>query len=83
MATQAEFIDEFATLAGLSKGEADRIARSYAQAATKLAGGGFVTLPDVGRLKKVTRAARKGRNPRTGEAIEVPAKSFLSLKIDL
>jgi DNA-binding protein HU-beta len=83
MATQAEFIDEFAGLAGITKAEADRVARSYAEAATKLAKGGFVTLPEFGRLKKVVRKARTGRNPQTGKAIKVPEKSYLALKIEV
>jgi DNA-binding protein HU-beta len=39
--------------------------------------GGFVTLPEIGTLKIVTRAARaarKGRNPHTGEEIMIEAK---------
>lgn len=82
MATQAEFIDEFASLSGLTKAEADRIARSYARAATTLAWNGFVTLPELGRMKKVIRKARQGRNPQTGKAINVPEKSYLALKIE-
>jgi DNA-binding protein HU-beta len=33
-----------------------------------------VTVPGVGKLKVVTKAARNGRNPKTGEAIQIPAK---------
>jgi DNA-binding protein HU-beta len=32
-------------------------------------------LPSLGRLKKVQRAARTGRNPQTGEAIKIKAKT--------
>jgi DNA-binding protein HU-beta len=32
-------------------------------------------LPGLGRLKKVQRAARTGRNPQTGEAIKIKAKT--------
>ena len=34
-----------------------------------------VRLRDIGTLKVVERPARKGRNPRTGEEIEIPAKT--------
>ena len=32
-----------------------------------------VTLKDLGSFKIIERAARKGRNPRTGEEIDIPA----------
>lgn len=36
--------------------------------------GGELTLPGIGKLTVVERAARAGRNPRTGEAIEIEAR---------
>lgn len=39
-----------------------------------LSEGGEVDLFGLGKIKPVARAARKGRNPRTGAAIDVPAK---------
>ena len=35
---------------------------------------GVFVLPGLGRLKKVQRKARMGRNPQTGEPIKIPAK---------
>ncbi|MDX9717204.1 MAG: HU family DNA-binding protein [Thauera sp.] len=32
------------------------------------------TLPGLGKLKTTMRAARSGRNPATGEAIEIPER---------
>ena len=32
-------------------------------------------VPGLGRLKKVQRKARTGRNPQTGEAIKIKAKT--------
>jgi|GEM_PF-2020332 len=83
MATQAEFIDAFAKAADITKAEADRIARVYAATAVAHAKTGFASLPDLGRFKSVTRAARKARNPRSGVMIDVPAKTSLTLKISL
>ncbi len=37
-----------------------------------LADGGDFDLFGLGKIKPVTRAARKGRNPRTGEPIDIP-----------
>ena len=36
---------------------------------------GVFVLPGLGRLKKVNRKARMGRNPQTGEPIKIPAKT--------
>ncbi|HCR12234.1 MAG TPA: HU family DNA-binding protein [Desulfovibrio sp.] len=40
---------------------------------TALASGGEVPLPGIGKLKGKPRAARRGRNPRTGAAIDIAA----------
>jgi DNA-binding protein HU-beta len=36
---------------------------------------GVFVLPGLGRLKKVQRKARMGRNPQTGEPIKIKAKT--------
>jgi DNA-binding protein HU-beta len=36
---------------------------------------GVFVLPGLGRLKKVQRKARTGRNPQTGEPIKIKAKT--------
>ena len=41
---------------------------------TRLAEGGRVELRGFGAFSTREREARKGRNPRTGEEVEVPAK---------
>lgn len=43
--------------------------------AAELLGGGEIPLPGVGKLKVKETAARKGRNPKTGESIDIPAGS--------
>lgn len=40
-----------------------------------LANGDEVTLPGLGKLSVKAKAARKGRNPKTGETMEIPAKN--------
>jgi DNA-binding protein HU-beta len=42
-----------------------------------VSGGGDVTLPNVGKIALKSRDARVGRNPRTGEAVQIPAKKVL------
>ena len=41
---------------------------------------GRVAIPDFGVFRKETRAARKGRNPKTGEAMDIPAKSVVRFR---
>lgn len=36
-----------------------------------------ITLPEIGKLKIKSRPARQGRNPRTGETIQIPAKDVV------
>jgi DNA-binding protein HU-beta len=38
-------------------------------------------LPGLGKLIKVKRPARKGRNPATGEAIKIPAKTVVKFRL--
>jgi len=46
----------------------------FDEIANRLAGGGRVELRGFGAFSTRERDARKGRNPRTGEAVEVPQK---------
>lgn len=39
------------------------------------------TVPGIGKLVKVRRKARKGRNPQTGEPIKIPARTALKFRI--
>ena len=42
---------------------------------------GLFVLPGLGRLKKVQRKARMGRNPQTGEAIKIKAKTVVKFYV--
>ena len=41
---------------------------------------GEFAIPGLGRLVRVTRKARVGRNPATGESIKIPAKKVLRFR---
>ena len=45
-----------------------------------LAAGEAVTLPGVGKLVPAKRAARTGRNPATGAAIQIPEKTVVKFR---
>jgi DNA-binding protein HU-beta len=42
---------------------------------------GMFVLPGIGRLVRVDRKARMGRNPVTGEAINIPAKKVVKFRV--
>ena len=64
----------------LTKRQGTEILEELAKLAAKEAKRGF-TFPGVGKLVVVKRKARMGRNPQTGEAIKIPAKTVLKFRI--
>ena len=72
--TKAELIDKIASGAGLSKADAGKALDSTLNAVKgSLKKGQKVTLVGFGTFSVVKRKARKGRNPRTGAVINIPA----------
>lgn len=74
--------------AGISKADADRAFDAVEFAIIDaLASGETVYLGEIGRLKVDTRKARDartGRNPRTGEAIQIAAKpAYRTVKLSV
>jgi DNA-binding protein HU-beta len=71
---KGELIDVVAGEAGLSKADATRAVEALLGAITKaLKSGDQVSLVGFGTFVAKKRAAREGRNPRTGEMIQIPA----------
>ena len=74
MANKSELVDQVAKAAGLSKAAAGRALDATTDAITKsLKKGDLVTLIGFGTFYVGKRAARSGRNPRTGAAIKIKA----------
>jgi len=65
---------------GLSKKQAAEILDSLAELAYKHAKNTF-TLPGLGKLVLVHRKARVGRNPATGETIQIKAKRVVKFRV--
>jgi DNA-binding protein HU-beta len=42
---------------------------------------GLFVIPGLGRLVKANRKARMGRNPQTGEAIQIKAKTVVKFRV--
>ena len=75
--TKAELIDKVASSAGLSKADASRALDSTFNAIrSALRKGQKVTLVGFGTFSVVKRKSRKGRNPRTGDVITIPASKI-------
>lgn len=69
-----ELIESIAQAADISKAAAERALDGTVAAITSsLKQGGMVTLVGFGTFYVGERAARSGRNPRTGETIEIKA----------
>jgi DNA-binding protein HU-beta len=80
--TKAQTVSFFAKKFDLSKKIASSIIDEMAGLAiaeTKKAGA--FTFPGIGKLVLVKRKARVGRNPATGEPINIPAKTVVKMRI--
>lgn len=78
---KSELIDAIATGADLSKAAAGRALDATLDAMTKtLASGDSVSLVGFGTFSVKERAARTGRNPRTGEPIQIAASKNVAFK---
>ena len=78
--TKTQIVAGIAEACESSKKQAALALETLNAMAYKYAKDGF-TLPGLGKLVKVRRKARTGRNPATGEAIKIPAKTVLKFRI--
>lgn len=78
---KTELIDAVATAADLSKADAGHAVDAVVDTITgALKGGDSVTLVGFGTFLVRARAARTGRNPQTGAAIEIKAANAPAFK---
>ena len=78
---KAELIEAVAAEANLSKADAGRAVDAVVGAvASSLQKGQQVAVVGFGTFSVKHRAARQGRNPRTGEAISIPASNVPGFK---
>jgi DNA-binding protein HU-beta len=62
----------------MARGILDHLA---ALAISEVKKNGMFVLPGIGRLVRVDRKARTGRNPATGESIKIPAKKVVKFRV--
>ncbi len=78
---KSDLIAKIATDAGLTKTQATAAMQAVEVGITEaLANGEEVTLIGFGTFKVTERKAKTGRNPKTGEAIQIPAKKVATFK---
>ena len=72
---KAELVEEVSGKVGTTKKDARNVVDAVTETITNtLKKGEKVTLIDFGTFQVMKRKARKGVNPRTGKAIQIPAK---------
>ncbi len=78
---KSELINQIAEDAGITKTQANTALNSFVDAVAKsLKKGDKVTLVGFGTFAVSKRAARNGRNPRTGESIKIKARKVARFK---
>ncbi len=81
MAGKSELVEKVAQGTGLSKAEVGRVLdEALAEIRRTVDGGETVALRGFGTFRLSERSARKGRNPQTGEQIDIAASRSLAFK---
>jgi DNA-binding protein HU-beta len=80
--SKTQLATELAEATGTTKKTASQFLESLSTIAYReVKKSGEFTVPGLGKLVKQHRKARDGRNPATGEAIKIPAKTVVKFRI--
>ena len=80
--TQSEVFNHFAEKTGLKRAQVKEFFDELATlASSEVKDNGEFALPGFGKLVLSERKAREGRNPQTGETIQIPAKTTLKFRL--
>jgi len=80
--TQSQMIRKLAETVGVSSKIAKAFTVAYSEmVVSETKKSGMSVLPGIGRLVRVDRKARMGRNPATGETIKIPAKKVVKFRV--
>ncbi|MHA3079528.1 HU family DNA-binding protein [Acinetobacter sp. ANC 5502] len=78
---KSQLIKKITASANLTQAQATAALQAFETSIIdELANGGEVTLTGFGTFKVIERAARTGRNPKTGESLEIAASKVPSFK---
>lgn len=79
---KAEMIEALATATGLTKADTEKLFNAtFDLFKSELEKGNEVSVSGFGKFKISERAARTGRNPATGETIEIKASKSVAFKV--
>lgn len=80
--TKSQMLQALAEKTGHSKKEVVAFVDALVSMAySEVKKGGEFVIPGIGKLVKVHRNARMGRNPATGEQIQIPAKTVVKFRV--
>jgi len=80
--TQSQIVKTLAEKCQVSNTVSKGLLAALAQTAiTEVKKNGLFVLPGLGRLVRVDRKARMGRNPATGQAIKIAAKKVVKFRV--
>lgn len=80
--TKSQLLASLAEATGQSRKDMAKLLDVLVETAYKQAkSAGEFTLPGLGKLLKKQRGARMGRNPATGQQIQIPAKTVVKFRV--
>ena len=80
--TKSQLMSELSGKLNISKKDATMYVETLVNMALKhVKSNGEFVIPGMGKLVKVKRAARMGRNPATGAEIKIPAKTVVKFRV--
>ncbi len=80
--TKSQMLQALAEKSGMSKKDVGMFMDTLVELAYKeVKTSGEFAINGLGKLVKVARAARQGRNPATGATIQIPAKTVVKFRV--
>ncbi len=79
--TLDELRKAIAAQSGVSASDVDAVLTGLKTVVCEKIGEGDITIPGLVKLSPDVRAARKGRNPKTGEEIQIAEKKIVKAKV--
>jgi DNA-binding protein HU-beta len=80
--TQSEVINHFSEKFGLKRAQTKELFDELSSLAiSEVTASGEFVLPGFGKLVLSKRSAREGRNPATGDTIQIPEKTSLKFRV--
>lgn len=80
--TKSQLMTELAAKSGRTKKEIVMVMECLEKMAyAQVKKNGVFIIPGIGKLVKVKRQARMGRNPATGATIQIPAKTVVKFRV--